>query len=184
MDIKTCRDNKKYITLNKAWTLALVICEDTTPNNIFDLANIIHNEAIKFEKESGYIGEIAIRKDSELGQFLLNSNIIDNDDFDISCKKVMNAFNIAVFEDNPIAIEILSLFKNQINGTKKELMKSQKESILDYILEHDDFQFYLDTKRGNYTPVEFAVYENDCFSKRILTSCSKEKIKKPKQLSI
>lgn len=129
---------------------------------------------------------VAVEKDSAFGQFLMNDDRIIKEDTHIYYTKVVSAFNVAVLAGDNIAEALKPLFKNRIQGSKKELLaQGIKEYVLDYILEHDNFEIYLASLDGNHreeVDEECLVY-NSClttktFSQLGIIKLNKNKVKK------
>lgn len=177
MDIKTNKDNEDYLTLLDAINVLGRVLFDTTLKNVKDEAENMYMGLFEYNNinNSNSINTCEIRKDSLVGQYLLNSRTIKNDDLNISFQKVKNAFTIAMFESNPLSLQILILFQNQVSGSKEDLMRKYDESVLDYILEHDDFDRHLEKKNETYQPGEYIVYEDGFYFKKVLVPSTKEK---------
>jgi len=146
----------------------------------------IYSKIFQYEKENntGYITEIAIFKTTILGRFLLENtdmtHIIDENQ-EVTYEKVVNAFNIAIFENNMIAEEILPLFQGQVNGTKEELTQIYSEEIVTYILENPSFELYLEKQNGMDARATYVVYENGEYKEKTLGLELKEEIKSADQ---
>lgn len=165
IDIRTNSDNSEYLVISRCGVGTLFI-EDKVPQEIKKIAKKAYYGIIKFEKEK-YISEVSIKKDSELGNYLLHTEDIKvyNDDIYVTYEKVVNSFNIAIFESNPISEKILPLFKKQISGTRNKLLENYDVETIDYILSNPNFCTYLDKINGEYEADseqnECVVYEND-----------------------
>lgn len=176
---KTNKDNKDYIVIDgkdTAFTLFLSIEDGSIENKVSsqfsENLNEMYGNLFNYEKEKniGYISEISIPKASELGIFLLENtdmqDIIDEDK-EVSYEKVVNAFNIAMFEENPIAPHIRPLFQGQVSGTVEQLSLMYPKELLTYILENPSFEAYLRKFNGEYEePTVYTVYENGEFSQK------------------
>lgn len=120
---KINRDNNDYIMINSKINLGLLIVDNKIPEDIKKEAGFIYSSILKYEHEtkSDYISDIAISKNTNLVEFLIEKASVydfNNEDLMVDYDKVVNAFNVAIYEDNPIAKEILPLFKNQVSGKK------------------------------------------------------------------
>lgn len=119
-----------------------------------------------------------IRKDSTIGQYLINNfdqDYIINEDEYIYYVQIIEALKISIFENNEIFNQIIPMFRAQVQGSKEELRKNYDESVLDYILENDNFEEFLTKQDENYeeSNSEFIIYENGEFSSKILTNHDK-----------
>jgi len=180
MMIKTNKDNKEYLTINKC-NLLVEIGKEHWPYKIRKEINQIISLLYNAERKIGYIDQFEIRKDSEIGEFLLfciENGEIQNEDLNIDFEKITNAFNIAVFENNPIAKEILPLFQGREIGKKEELMQRYSEEAINFILENDDFETYLQKIDGKYKIKKYVVYEDGEFCKKDLMNKEQQKVKK------
>lgn len=180
ISFKTNIDNDEYLVLNGKIGLSLLFIVESIPQEIKDEAQQMYFDLFEYERENQarYINEISILKKSKLGKYLMHTTDpeISNNDEVISYNKIVNAFNISVFENDSIASEILPLFKCQVHGTKIELSKKYDETLLNYILEHPDFETYLQKINGTYKPIKYVVYENGKYTKKVLLK-SKQKQK-------
>ena len=173
LNFKTHIDNKNYLLFDGIITLSCLMADDEIPDNIKNIAGTIFSDIFEYERNNRleHISDIAIRKDSILGKFLIERASefkFCNKDLIVSYEKVVNAFNIAIYENNAIAKEILPLFRNKVSGIKEKLQKEYGFEIIEYILNNDDFYYYLEVIEGKYNPQEYFVYENGIISKRIL----------------
>lgn len=178
LKFKTHIDNKDYLLFDGIITLSCLMADDEIPNNIKNIAGNIFSNIFEYENKNRFehISDIAIRKDSILGKFLIEKATefkFCNEDLVVYYEKVVNAFNIAVYENNDIAKEILPLFRNKVSGIKEPLQKEYGFEIIEYILNNDDFYYYLKVTEGEYHPQEYFVYENGTISKKILLEDSK-----------
>lgn len=167
--IETNKDNSDYLVIGRFDVAKLVLVDGKVPNNIKKLADEMYSKIFSFEYEKKkHISEISIRKDSEIGGYLLNTNDIKvvNDDTTVLYEKVVNAFNIAVFDGNAISQQLLPLFRNQISGYRSELIDEYSEETIDYILSNSNFDEHLEKLEEGYvyTPKDYVIYENNEFS--------------------
>lgn len=172
IEYRTNKENKSYIEIDIKYGVGSLFSSSSIPEEIKEEAGKIYNSIrdYEYENHTGYISEILIPKTSKLGTFLLENTdmkeIIDNDQV-ISYEKVVNAFTIAMFEENPISLKILPLFQSQTSGTVEQLGTIYQEDVLNYILENTSFKTYLNNYNGEYEePKIHTVYENGQFSQR------------------
>ena len=178
---RTNVDNDEYITINKS-DLMLIVVMDENPQEIKDIANDIFCETLIFQKNNRvpYISEIEIKKDSLLGRYLLENSMtkkIRNEDLYIYYSDVVNAFNIASFENNKIMHILLGMFRRRIEGSTLDLSDIYGAELIEYISNHKDFNMYLEKLDGTYKTKEYIVYEDGEFSKKTLLSKEKQKVK-------
>lgn len=180
INFKTVKDNEEYIIFNGKKGLEYLIKDDQIKEKIKVVASSIYFDTFKYENENKIpsISEIAIRVDSVIGIFLMENDLIYSENLIVSYNKIINAFNIAIFENNPIVKSILPLFKNQISGKKDELIGTYSSEVIEYILNNDDFNYYIERLNRTYQPKEYIVYENGEFTKRILLNDVKNRAKK------
>lgn len=185
---KTNKENNEYFTINAHWILPeLIVNEEIKlPEDVSQEVGAILSKIVQFEKMNGatYIHEVAIRKDSVLGKFLVThcdyGEIINEDSY-IYFNQIVNAMNIAIYQDNEIYKEIIPLFKNEDSSSKEELAKKYDERILDYIVANDNLDNFLrhyetTEEESEKEPTEYVVYENGEFS--IQTFCQNQKVYK------
>ncbi len=165
----TNKENKDYLNF-ATFGLYMLMVDRNVPKTIQNEANKIHSAIRKYEKETKCsIGEVTISKDSTLGQYVIqpnNGNIYR--DLNVNILTIANAFNISVFEDNPISKDIYPLFKNQVSGTMKALSEEYGEELINYIVDNNNFEYFLDVLNGTYQPKEYNVYENNSIKKKKL----------------
>lgn len=178
----TNKENENYLNFSNIDLYMLMV--RNTPKSIQNEVSKILSAALKYEKKNKCsIGEMTISKDSVLGSYVVqlnDKNIFS--DLIVTHKDITNAFNISVFEDNPIQKEIFPLFKNQISGDVKTLSKQYDENVISYIMKNNDFEYYLKVINGTYKPNEYRVYENGDFNNKKLSRNVKElKLKRNKK---
>lgn len=185
--IETNKENSNYLSIRRSDIGMILLNSENIPDNISKIVSIMYSHMPTFEKRvtNSYISQICIRKDSELGKYLLNTSDIDviYEDENVSYEKVVNAFNIAIYEDDFIFDQIYPLFKNQISGKRDELITKYGKDTIDYILSNPNFQEYLDKKNEYYAfsiqnSKNYIVYENDEYKvKKLASNTSNQKIK-------
>lgn len=177
------KENKDYILVGVKFylpALALKFHELEIHPEIGEIIFDMHHKLFEFEKqEENYMDDVAIRKDSLIGNYLIShtdGNHIINESRYIDFKKVTDAFNIATLEDNDKMVALLlPLFKNRENGTFDELKKRYSEEVLNYILSHDSLEEYLNETDGieNSRDKEYIIFENGEYSKGVLKNKAK-----------
>lgn len=164
------KENNKYLMISK-FQMFLFISSDV-PKYMKDEVSKTLAAIQKYEKENHnvHVMEIAVKKTEALANYFLHTKTsIVNDDLRVNYDKVVNAFNIALFQDDPISKEIYPLFKQQVSGEKQTLIKKYDEKVINYILENNDFKYYLSLINGQYNPSEYVVYENGkCVKKKLV----------------
>jgi len=186
---KTNPNNSKYITTNAKFTCtSLFLIERDHPlekkmsEELRTEVNQMYSSLFQYEKEKKenvYITDVSILKTSALGKFMIeNTDMLQivNEDELVTYEKVVNAFNVAVFEDSPLAREILPLFQAQISGTVQKLSKAYNEDMLTYIVEHPSFETYLEIHNGTYEETPEIVYENGEYKEKKLALLSEETV--------
>lgn len=176
---KSAKNNDEYITIPVKFGLSLFLVDDEkrVSSDVYKELQSAYFGLFQFEKEQGvYIkDDVALRKDSILGRFILShpENFID-EDTDVTYKKIVNAYSVATFEDNTkMANKILPLFKGRVSGRKEELADICDLRVLDFILNNGDFDKYLDNLDGKVEqPKKYVVYEDD---KYFFSDLAKEK---------
>lgn len=145
---ETFEGDSNYIEISYSNLLMITTLEERKNIDIAQEAYKISWDLNDYARKNnlGYISAVAIRKDSTLGQFLLNHPNRDkymNRDSLITYNDIVNALNIAMFEDNEIVSKILPLFKNREHDFIDELAKTYSQDVLDYIVNNKDFGDYL-----------------------------------------
>lgn len=189
MDItyKEVKENRNYILVGVKFdllTLALKLHELKIHPEIGEIIFDMQHKLFEFETQGKkYIDDVAIRKDSLIGNYLIthtDGNHVINESRYIDFKKVTDAFNIATLESNDKMVALLlPLFKKRENGTFDELKKRYSEEVLNYILEHDSLEEYLNEIDGieNSREKEYTIFENGEYFKEVLKNKTK-KLKK------
>lgn len=177
MHYRSVEENKDYMLVDVKFGIAYMTGKDDIEKDVYSELQSIYFKLFQFEKENniGYNKEsIAIRKDSLVGQYILShSELWINDDEQVTYDKIVNAYNVATFEDNTkMANKILPLFKGRVSGSRDELGDVCSLFVLDYILSNGDFKEYLKKKDGTVENQEkhYIVYEDGEYSRRILDS--------------
>jgi len=176
------KDNNEYLMINALVDGGILIVSDNLPTDVLNEIQKMYFELFTFQKELNQnklikktrVDEVAFKRNSLLGQWLMKNydqkKIIYKDLF-IYYEKVVNALNIAIFEDNEIAKKIIPLFKNQVNGDKYDLLKEHDEEVLDYILNCDNFYEKIEGKEKELE--EYIVFENGEYKKIVLSTGKK-----------
>lgn len=125
------------------------------------------------EKVEGHVSQIAIKKDSIIANWIIESlnTEMKNSDYEISYDKIVNAILISMHQDDyKISNKIMPLFQNNLSGSREELLnQGYSESILDYICTNSDFEAYLESVNK-----EIAIYEEEKITlKRIVKDTNK-----------
>lgn len=180
---KSNKDNNEYLMIDARYSMLTLGQSQKLTGEVLDEANKIFSKLYKFEKENNHIiiSEVAIRKDSAIGQYLLkhsNQDDIINEDLFIYYENIVNALNIAIYESCAIAERIIPLFRRKVHGSKEELLKEYDEVVLDYILTHDDFHEWIEPQEKD--PTEYIVFEDGEYSKKTLLTNNKVLDKKRK----
>lgn len=181
INFKTNIDNNEYITIARYY-LTFISATKEYPEDIKNKALEIFSDSLSFERKNKltYTNEITIHKNSLLATFLLentNNNVIRNDDLYVYYEDIINAFNIAAFENNQIMHLLLGMLRKRVEGNALELSKKYGNEVIEYISNNKDFKVYLEKLDGTYKPKEYIVYEEGEFSKRTLATKEKQKIK-------
>lgn len=170
---KCIKEDEKYILVDIRTSLGIAISNDGIADEIKLEMGKIYTSLFNFERENkcGHLSDVLLSKNSVVGQYIVSHPDMFSDDSKyISYEKVVNAFNIAIYEDNAkMSNKIMPLFKGMYSGYKDELLEQglANENILDYILIHDDFYEYLEKKNGEYIEKNYLVYDevkDDYFS--------------------
>lgn len=174
----TNKDNEDYLMVDVRKGFDYLFTVDSIPKEIKKEAEQAFLGFFQYEKENQdiFLESVALRKDSALGQFILsNPNLCFNEDDYISYDKIVNAYNVAVFEnDDKMANKILPLFKSRMSGMKEEF-SSFPEKIISYISTNSDFYHHLKSKDNMY---QYLVYEDGTYQRKSLIPNHKMKQKK------
>ncbi len=151
------KETPEYLTMNRIDLLSLCLHKAeiiTFSKELWQEIIIMVNTMYEFEKiaiESHLIDEtintFKIRNESILGKYLIeNTDYVEiiNENTYINYEDVVAALNIALFDgEDKTSNKIFPLFKEQIFGSKEQLLEKYPEWVLDYILENNDFEKYL-----------------------------------------
>ena len=178
---RTNIDNNEYINID-SFDLIQIIISKEIPNNIREYANDIDVGLLHFERANKleYVSEIVLKKDSLLGKYLLDNQNVDyirNDDLYIYSEDIINSVSIALFEENEMFDALNKVFRKMKEGTTLDLSKKYGSEVINYISNNKDIKVYIEKLKGTYKPKEYIVYEDGEFSKKILLSKEKQKIK-------
>lgn len=179
VEFKIDKETPDYITMDRNGLLYLSLKEYIIPNNVYQEVSDMIEDLVSFEYcareklriiRSERIDEFKIRKESTLGQYLIENNgkykIINESEY-ISYKNICDAMLITIVNDDAkMANKITPLVQKQCCGTKEEILKEfpYHEDALNYILENNDFDAYLANKNQGENPIQeakpFVVYED------------------------
>ena len=165
----TNKENNDYLMIEKR-DLYLILgmsINEKLYNEVISMIRAIKNYSRNHEYI--YIHEIGINKDNIVVKFLLNNTTkIVNNDLVVDISKITNALCISNYENNPILNELISLIRNQVYGNKEVLLKEYNENVINYILNNDDFNYYIKNLKGNYKSKFYIVYENgECVERKL-----------------
>lgn len=197
IEFRIDKETPDYITMEKFGLFCLSIEFRKFPNDVQEEIADMSSSLVPFEhyaKEalikinSEYISEFKIRKESALGQYLIENNgrneIVDYTNY-ISFETIKNAMEIAIFNDDAkMSSKIIPLFQKQRFGTKEELLKEfpRDEEVLNYILENNDFEKHLAKINHEEEPTQedksFVVYEDGEWS---IKNFEEEYVRVPKK---
>lgn len=173
------KDNSEYLMINRSLGIGILLVSEITPIAVYNELSQMYFNSHQFESKlpenkvmkNTRADNIAFRKDSLLGIWLLENydqeKIIYENQF-VYYEKVVNALNIALYENNDIADKIMPLFQTRLTGSKKELIKQYEEEVIDYILTHDNFYEWIN--KDERESVEYIVFENGEYSKKKLST--------------
>lgn len=152
------KETPDYITMDRQGLFYLGIEKGQIPNDVYLEVSDMINDFVSFEysaKEkleqigSSYLNSFKIKKDSALGQYLIENKgknrIADVTEY-ISYKNVCDAMLIAIVNDDAkMANKITPLVQKQCCGQKEEILKQfpYHEEALNFILENNDFAKFL-----------------------------------------
>jgi len=177
---KDNKDNNEYIIMNIHIDGGVLVASDILPVLVANEIEKMYLSLPSFEQEIGkYISEVSFRKDSLLGEWLLNNynqkKIIYDSKY-ISVPKIEQAMAISMLECNRIIDKIIPLLNAKVTGDIGELMDVYDKDALNYILEHDNYEEYIyQSNSGRYIQKEvdnkeYIVYENGKYSKKELST--------------
>lgn len=173
---KTHSDNDEYIIIGiKTNISTLVFSEIDMPEKIKEELDDIYYGSHQYQDDNKYNGDVVIKKDSMLGEYLLNRFNEGNEDFNITHEKIRNALNIAMFEENEIFNSILPLFKNLVSERYENLKYNYDINVLNYIMSNSDFQIYIDKLTGKYQGRDDLIYDNGYYKLNLYNETKKQK---------
>lgn len=182
VEFRMDKETPDYITMDRNGLLYLGMegkkLPNKLPNNVYQEVSDMINTFCSFEystKEeleqigSSYLTSFKIRKESALGQYLIENNgkneIINESEY-ISYKNICDAMLITIVNDDAkMANKITPLVQKQCCGTKEEILKEfpYHEDALNFIMDNNDFDAYLANKNQGENPIQetkpFVVYE-------------------------
>ena len=177
---KTHPDNNNYILIGIRTNISMLLYSYNIPPKIEEQLEEIYYGSLKYLNNSDFTGDIAIRKDSLLGEYILTEYDYGNEDLNITHEKIRNALDIAMFEEDEISSLIFPLFKNLEGGRIDKLKEKYDENILDYIAKRNDFKLYIDKLTGTYQGRVDLIYDNGLIKKNLYEESKKENKQKKK----
>ena len=161
-------DNKEYIDIISAKVgLGCIVVDENISEVIRNEANEIYRKLFVFERTNrlGYVVNITLKKDSLLGEFIINNSKIY-----IKYDDIINAYNVAVYENNPIAEQLLPLFRENVCGYIDDLINIYNKDLIFFIVNCVDFKMLADkNKKEN----KVVVYENGYYEYKVLSNNSR-----------
>ena len=181
----TNRDNSDYIMLDVGRSIYNLATNShyKLSKDAYDEVRDIWLKSFRTDSivEIGVFNEVAIHKNSILAKYLLehsnHKNVINLDEY-VSYDKVVNALNIAMFQDDcKMSNKIYELFRQRTSGFKDDLEQlGYCSKVIDYILNNNNFMVYLEKSTSEYVPSSYVVYEEKKFNKRPLVEKRKVKM--------
>ena len=142
--INVCVDNNEYIEINK---FDIFVLANTIKNKDIEKENQqLLSKVLEYEKlNNKYLEKIDIRKDSLLGNYILNlpEDKVTNFDDIITFEKITNALNVAVFENDPIAKKLIVPFMKQACNKKDVMIDEYGEEVVNYIISNSNFNMHI-----------------------------------------
>lgn len=197
IEFRIDRETPDYITMARHGLLYLSMEGKKLPNDVYQEISEMMNSLVLFEysaKEkleqlgSSYLYSFKIRKDSALGQYLIENKgrnrIIDLTEY-ISYKNICDAMLITIVNDDAkMANKITPLVQKQCYGTKKEILKRfpYHEDAINFILENNDFDRFLAKRNQEVEPGQedkaFVVFEE---GEWLIKNFDEEHVRVPKK---
>lgn len=175
---------EKYISIGTLFDLGyIVVSSDSLLDEIKESFEKLYFDRFVTGNHAIYLYyEILIKKDSDVGNFIINHpELFLNKSMEITYKKITNAYLTAVYDDNSkMANKILPLLKGKICGMKEDLSSKYCESVLDYILNSDDFEEHVFGVNSD-KKEKYLLYENGQYS---VISGDKKGITKVKKIEV
>ena len=172
----TLPEDEMYIVINPVEGIGSILHDYSIEKDVYILFQSMHYGLFMYENSNGLKNtkEVLISKFSDIGKYIItHPERFENDDLNVTYKKVVNAFNISVFtDDKEMEEKILPLFKNRVEGNKKDLVKYVDINTLNYILKNKSFDEYLKKLDDKSDFKEYVVFEDG-----IYTSKKIEKVK-------
>lgn len=88
---KTHPDNDNYILIGIRTNISMLLYSYNIPPKIEEELQEIYYGSLKYLNNSDFTGDIAIRKDSLLGEYILTEYDYGNEDLNITHEKIRNA---------------------------------------------------------------------------------------------
>lgn len=177
---KTHPDNENYILIGIKTNIAMLLFSNRLDGKIEEELEEIYYGSLKYLNYNDFTGDIAIKKDSLLGEYILTEYSDSNEDLNITHEKIRNALDIAMFEEDEISNLIFPLFKNLVSGKINELEEIYNKDVLEFISKRNDFKLYIDKLTGTYQGRDDLIYDNGIFKMNLYEELKKENIKKTK----
>ena len=177
---KTHPDNNKYLVIDIKTNISTILFSNNIPKNIEEELEHIYYGSLAYLNDSDYTGNIVIRKNSLLGEYILTYYCEGNDDLNITHEKIRDALNIAMFEEDDISNLIFPLFKNLVSGKIDELLEKYDKNIINYIAKRNDFKLYIDKLTGSYHGKQDLIYDNVLVKKNLYEEFQKKNKEKEK----
>lgn len=158
---KTHPDNEEYLVIGIKTNISMLLFSGEVPKVIEEELEKIYYGSLIYLNDSNFNGDVTIKKDCMLGEYILTEYKNGNEDLNITHEKIRDALNIAMFEGNEIFNLIFPLFKNLESGRFNELQEKYDKDVLNYILKRNNFKLYIDKLTEKYKGKEELVYDND-----------------------
>lgn len=176
----TNQDNEDYLMVSVKEDFLKLLLLENIPKDIKELMSNMCYELARYELDQGleYQKEkVALRKDSPLGSYILtHPEIFHNEEEDINYSKVVEAYQIALFDEKEKMCNKLGILFRGGFAENGENFSTIPANVCEYIKNHHDFWYHYHSRKGDYP---FLVYEEGSYQRKVLkTSSCKEIIKR------
>ncbi|MBQ6477004.1 MAG: hypothetical protein IJI43_01025 [Bacilli bacterium] len=136
-----------------------------------DLEKFINNNDTNYKFEN-----VAIRKDSELGQYITKREgiLFSLLDKKITTSDIVSAYDVAVYLGNPIADKLRVIYDNNITGEARIIALRYGGNVVDYISRNRDYHRSIAIEDGYYKTNDSIIFDDNCTRGNLVKIAEKE----------
>ena len=178
LNYRTSMDNKNYYVMENGNDFFKYLRDnyfsgiEIVKKACNDLDVFLNNNDTNYRFEN-----VAIRKDSELGQYINSRegklfNLLDKT---ITTEDVVNAYDVAAYLGDTIEPTLKKLYDKNVEGEVRKIALRYGGNVVDYIARNRDFRRSIAIEDGYYETNDSIIFDDNCYRGNLVKMAEKEK---------